>query len=730
MARGKTARAEELLQDLISLDADRTLIEELRARLENLRREQLEEENAQRRAAEQKAKPLTRAQQEAQKKKIATLFEKANEYYQAEKYAKGLESLNELFALDPEHDEAKQLAADIEKAQELADRIREEEGRRRAEEAAFTPQGPPEPPPKPQSSGDVWGSKDVVKAEDEMGLPEVSEGLPPPKTPLSERMVDRVSHVRIPLRPILMGIGVLAVAASAYFVIDSLRQAVFPPKYSLLVLPAGGANVDSSMQFLADAITEDLIGVMSTVADLRVLAPVTSLSLKTSRGSSPQVARSLGANYFLQWSIERATDNLVFQLTLSDTSSPEPVWSTKRQSSMRELRLATGEIAHAILQAMKIEEIEALPTEMNTTGEAYEAYARGRWYLRQRGSQSVNAAIASFALAAERDARFDKAHLGLAWAHILAKEFDVDTTMHHLTVAWSHLNAALSLGARSSESHRIRGVIASYQLQFDRAVDELERGAAMAPSDAETQRRLALVYVVRGRTDDALKAAMRALSDDPRNVDSYVTLGSIQHLLEEQRRFEGKSSADEYREALQTFEQGIRYASDRSRYMSGEYADLLHYTHQPERAAKILEDRAAQTQHYTDYYRIGRLYQTIGRTKQTWEEKLESAKTQAEMTIAANPLDARAYSSLALIETRLGSFKNAGEASQRARQLAPHDIDVLYNTARMYALQTNKAQSIEYLVKAVDRRYRLSSILDMDFYNLRSEPEFQTAVTR
>jgi Flp pilus assembly protein TadD len=286
------------------------------------------------------------------------------------------------------------------------------------------------------------------------------------------------------------------------------------------------------------------------------------------------------------------------------------------------------------------------------------------------------------------------------------------------------------MGARSSGSYRIRGLIALYQLQYDRAVDELERGAALAPSDAETHRRLAVAYVIRGRTDDALKAAMHALADDPRNVDSYTVLGLIQHLREEQQRVQGKGSADEYREALQTIEQGIRYAPDKGKYMSEEYADLLHYTHQQVKAAQILEDRVVQTQHYTDYYNLGRLYQTVGRAKQQWEEKLQNAKTRVEETIAATPLDARAYSYLALIETRLGAFKNAGEASARARQLAPLDLDVLYNTARMFALQTDKTQALDYLSKAVDRRYRLSSILDMDLYNLRSEPEFQQAVTR
>jgi tetratricopeptide (TPR) repeat protein len=267
-------------------------------------------------------------------------------------------------------------------------------------------------------------------------------------------------------------------------------------------------------------------------------------------------------------------------------------------------------------------------------------------------------------------------------------------------------------------------------LQYDRAVEELERGAAFAPSDAETQRRLAVAYAIKGRLDDALRVAAKAVADDPRNADSYTTLGLIQHLRDEVLRSLGESNEKEYAEALKSFEQGMRYATDKSRYASAEYADLLEYAHQPGVAAQILIDRVAQTQHYVDYYKLGRIYQTAGRPKPQWETTLQRAKAVLEATVAANPLDAVAYSYLALTETRLGSFKNALEASARARQIAPGNLDVLYNTSRMYALQTEKAQALEHLGKALEVRFRLSSILDMDFYNLRSEPEFQQTIAR
>lgn len=723
--RRKTDRADELLDELSALVTDPGEIDVLRGRVRKLQKEQQEDGRAKKRAADQRSKDdaaQSRARREAQQKKIAALFEKANSYYQSEKYDQGLESLNELFDIDQDHEEAKELAGSIARAKELAERIREEESRRRAEEAAIAP-ATPQPPAPVQSPGDVWGSKEVEPARDDLGLREVAEEVaPPPKIPLSERMADRVSKVSIPLKPILIAIGLVALAASAYFIVISLKQAVFPPKYSLLVFPATSTSGDSTAQFIASAVTGDLVTTVAVVHELRVVAPVTTFSLGTYSGDLSQVARSLGANYFLHWNITKANDRIAFDVTLSDTLSVQPVWTTKLQNSTRELQSATTEIARSIVQHMNItaepEEEGVLKKVWNTSGEAYEAYARGRWYLDQKDKASIYKAISALVNALQRDSLFVQAHFALAWAHILAVEHDPSAESSHIQSALEHVNAAIALGGRSSEGYRIRGLVAQYQSQPDRAVEELEHGAAFAPSDAETQRRLATAYVIKGRLDDAARAAARAAADDPRNVDSYTLLGMI-HFMR-----------GETQDAFQSFEQGLRYAPDKSKYMSEQYSDLLDYLHQPDRAVQILGDRVVQTQNYVDYYRLGRMYQSAGRPKQQWEAALQRAKTLLEEAIAANQLDAFAYSYLALVETRLGSFKNALEASERARQLAPSDPAVLYNTARMFALQTVKAQALEYLGKAVERRFELSSILDMDFYNLRMEPEFQQIVTR
>jgi tetratricopeptide (TPR) repeat protein len=94
------------------------------------------------------------------------------------------------------------------------------------------------------------------------------------------------------------------------------------------------------------------------------------------------------------------------------------------------------------------------------------------------------------------------------------------------------------------------------------------------------------------------------------------------------------------------------------------------------------------------------------------------------------PDDAVAEAYLALVHTRLGAFKEAIAAIDRAQKLAPSDIEVLHLAARMYALQKDKAKALEFLHKALDRRFNISRILDLDYFNLYSEPDFVTVLTR
>jgi tetratricopeptide (TPR) repeat protein len=327
--------------------------------------------------------------------------------------------------------------------------------------------------------------------------------------------------------------------------------------------------------------------------------------------------------------------------------------------------------------------------------------------------------IDAFRQAIRIDSLYSEAHSGLGWAYILAYEADENAPEAFLSQARWRVQRALSLSQRNAETFRVWGMTEFYGKQRAKAVERLEQSATIAPSDAESQRRLALCYLATGRTDQALKAAQRAVADDPGSIESYTMLAQIQQFL------------GDYRGALGSYTLGLRLAPDRSAYASAGLADVLVFVQQHERAKEILLDRLARMRDsYIDHYKEARIQQSAGQPQAEWSAALQRARALIDQRLAANPQDGEAMSWKALVHIRLGEFREANAAIKLARELAPDDLDVSYNAARAYALQRDRVQAFELLRRAVAKRYSLIRILDMDFYNLRAEPEFRQIVAR
>jgi tetratricopeptide (TPR) repeat protein len=730
--RGKSTKAAELLAELSTMLDDQQELERYRIRLLEF---QQKKESAKEKEKEKEKRPVSevkpkeppqedRAQREARKKHIAELLETADGLYQGEKYERGLQTIEEIVTLDPSNEEAIRLRDQIQKAQDLAFKIQQEEARRKAEDAATYVPPPAKEQPKFKADENPWGTTTVTVGDVGYELPPEEKGpVGPPKRPTIEVWLERLSEVKVPVKPLVTAGIVLVATITAYFVIDSIRSTAEPPKYSLLVLPASPLSGDTAFTWIADGITEDLIRDFTAVNELRVIGAGTALGFRNTPVPPAQSARAVGANFYLQWSILRAATGVTVQPNFFDTLSPRPIWVSQYQTSLRELPGIRLELVHKLAGAMKVkindEEEAAFRRYKVPDPGAYDYYLRARHMLRQRAQFDIASVIQTLEQSTEADSSFADAQSALGWAHILAYEAAPEVVTSHLAQASVCVQNAVSLGARNSEIFRVWGLIEQYRSQYDKAVERLEQAVTISPTDAESQRRLAVAYVVKNRADAALKAVQRAVTDDPGNLEMYTTLGLVQQFR-----------AD-YRAALKAYEQGLRYARDRSEYASGFYADVLVYLQQPERAADVLNDRLARNrQSAVDYYKLGRIEQYAGKPKQEWHDVFLKAKTSVSDRLSAEPRDAVSLSFMALVHTRLGEFKDAIAANTRAQQLAPNDIEVLYNTARMYALQREKKQAFEYLTKAVNRRYSLASILDMDFFNLRSEPEFIAAIAR
>jgi tetratricopeptide (TPR) repeat protein/TolB-like protein len=670
------------------------------------------------------------------RKSPSEMLEEAYSLYQQEKYDRALTQVAEVLALEPENEEALGLQEQIEKAKQISDLIRSEEQKRKAEEAAARPEPAP-PPPVPAGGGDkdFWGAETRPGPSDGLDLqPEEKGPVGPPKPPVAQRLAERFSRVTIPWKPIAAVVLVALAGIIGYVVVDSVKNAVAPPAASLVVLPPSVPGEEPGTRYIVDGFLEDLVSDLSLAGDLRVTGVPTALAYRGSTTNPRIVARTVGASHYMQWSMSRVGEKLLVQTSLHDTSETEAVWVNRTEATPRELAGVRLELARGILTALDMNvdaESEPLLRRVPTrNAAAYDSYLRGREMARRYGKDSLALAAAFLADAVAKDSGFADAHGALGWVTMLTYEASSEPLPQYLVQSLGSVQRALQLGLKNSDVFRAWSLIELYRGQYDKALERVEDAARVGASDAEAQRRMAVMLVAKRQYDRAVAAATRATAIDPGNEASYSVLGHVHQFLGQfvQTGEESRASLDA---ALAAYDRGLRLAADRSAYGAGVYSDLLVSIRRPERAEQLLLDRSARVANdYVEYYKLARVKQAAGRPKDAWTRDLLTAQSLLQTRLRQAPGDAVAHAYLALTHTRLGQFKEAAAANRQARELSPAGTEIQYLTARMFALQRDKAKALEALEKAVRARYSLPDLLDMDLYNLRSDEGLIPIITR
>lgn len=106
----------------------------------------------------------------------------------------------------------------------------------------------------------------------------------------------------------------------------------------------------------------------------------------------------------------------------------------------------------------------------------------------------------------------------------------------------------------------------------------------------------------------------------------------------------------------------------------------------------------------------------------------DSAVVLCRRQISEDPQDPILYSTLSLALSGLKKYAEASEAALKAYNLDPENGLILYDLARVYALQGQTEKALEILKKALANPLSSTgceALRDIHFEKLRGVPEFQ-----
>jgi eukaryotic-like serine/threonine-protein kinase len=349
-------------------------------------------------------------------------------------------------------------------------------------------------------------------------------------------------------RKILVG-GIAAVLvflllAGAYF----LRGKSGAQKIdSLAVLPFANATSDSGNDYLSDGLTEGLIGSLSQLPNLKVMARSSVFRYKNTQDDPRKIAEALQVKAILMGRVTQRDGHVIVEADLVNAADGSELWGSRYDRQLSDVTEVQGDIARDISNKLRIQlngqQQQSIQSAGTTNAEAYRLYLEGRqnWY--GRSDEGIKKSIPLFQQAISADPNYALAYAGLADSYNVASNYNAGiTTSQAITLSGEASKRAVELGPNLSETHCARGTALGGEWKWSDAEAEYRKAIDLNPNNANAHYFYAfMVLMPENRLDQAQQEFHTALSLDPLsmvvNMNYAVILMLAHHYPESADQF-------------------------------------------------------------------------------------------------------------------------------------------------------------------------------------------------
>jgi adenylate cyclase len=299
---------------------------------------------------------------------------------------------------------------------------------------------------------------------------------------------------------------------------------------SIAVLPFTNLSGDPQQEYFSDGISDQLINGLSHIPGLFVIARNSSFAYKGKPTKEQEIGKELGVKYVLEGSVLRSLGGVRIGVELVDAGSGTEKWTAHYDQPLRDIFAVQDKIVSKVVTTLgllfRLDEMK-LPHWGNAQPpenlEAYDDYLRAVeiWSLGTKDDSQKARQL--FEKAIELDPKYAEAYAYLGWVHLMA--------------AWNQWSAnPLADLAQSSELARKALVLEDtnssalallsegdwMQMRFDEAVVDGKRAVTINPNYALGFMALSDALVNDLKSEEALRAAEKAMRLDPNSADAYA----------------------------------------------------------------------------------------------------------------------------------------------------------------------------------------------------------------
>jgi TolB-like protein/Tfp pilus assembly protein PilF len=371
-----------------------------------------------------------------------------------------------------------------------------------------------------------------------------------------------------------------------------------PPSHSIAVLPFVNMSGDSSQDYFADGLTEELLNSLTEVHELQVAARTSAFSFKGKDADIGTIARKLNVGAVLEGSVRRSGRTVRITAQLINSVSGFHLWSHEYDYDLGDVLKLQASIADAVASALKVTMLSDTTTKIELGGThnpaALDAYLRAG----KEGHKDPKAAIASYAEATRLDPNYAVAFA----ARSLALSNYANGPSEHVRESFDEAQRdalkAIALAPDLAVGHAALAVyLESGALDFARANGEYERALTLAPGNVLVLIRYSNFAASMGRFEKGILAARRAVVLDPLNPGAHALLGSA------------LGAARQYDEAIAVYQESLALEPDDPETTTG-LAFAYYALGNLQRARELCE--STQSSSYGQVF-LTVIYQKLGR---------------------------------------------------------------------------------------------------------------------
>src|SRR3984885_10032797 len=318
---------------------------------------------------------------------------------------------------------------------------------------------------------------------------------------------------------------------------------------SIVVLPFTNLSGDSSQDYFADGITENLTTDLSRIRNSFVIARNTAFTFKGKSIDAKEIGKQLGVRYVLEGSVQRDGTRVRVNAQLIDAETGAHLWADRFEEDVTDLFKLQDQVVARIANSLRVELVNAesrRPRQQNP--DAVDLTLRG-WalMLQSMTREHDQAARNMFEQAVKLDPGNAEAYAGIAYCYMrdLINGW-IDPGTDYAALVIRAADQALATDSGNAMAAYAKGLFLATTGRFAEAKTVIEAALQRNPNFAPLYDTLSITHNGRGEYEQAisdLEKAMRLSPHDPQlGIWEYhhgladLGLGHSAEAVDEERR--------------------------------------------------------------------------------------------------------------------------------------------------------------------------------------------------